>query len=552
MQNGGGAQVAGDVLATAGWGGGVDQQNRAAGAAQGEESGEKTRSGRCRESDQRARLRRRSGPQRAELEGKSVDLAEARLVMLGNDEGSLAAGADEVAEGVENQVANQSYSSKTAVEYTPTPSPAAFCEDLYPSLIMPRVVITGLGAVSPWGWGVEALWRGLGSGTTGLRPAERFDTTTQRTRIAGEVPAAPPELVAAWPGWQRLSRADRFALAAAVEACAQAGLAVPFDPGIATAVGIFFGGSTAGMAEAERFFHRITGAAAGHPRLVWLASHQINGPSDAVARHLRTGGPVLTLSSACASGGLALGSALDAVRSGEVEIALAGGADSLCQLTYAGFNALRSVDEQPCRPFARDRAGLSIGEGGAVMVLERLEHARARGARPLCELVGAGASCDAHHMTAPQPQGTGAAAAIRAALADAGACAEEVDFVNAHGTGTPLNDAAEWQAFENVFEQRARSLPVTATKASVGHLLGSAGAFEALVTALCLLRGEIHPTPGDAALDDDLGIDLVRSPRPLAAGSLALSTSLAFGGANAALLLRGIETGGEIEEGSRS
>jgi 3-oxoacyl-(acyl-carrier-protein) synthase len=251
------------------------------------------------------------------------------------------------------------------------------------------------------------------------------------------------------------------------------------------------------------------------------------------------GGPVETVSSACASGTLALGLALDALRAGEVDVAIAGGADVLCRITYAGFNSLRSVDERPCRPFRADRAGLSLGEGAAVLVLERAADALARGARPRALLAGAGAAADAHHMTAPHPEGEGAARAIAAALADAGVAAGEVGSLNAHGTGTPHNDLAEWRALLRVFgAERARALPLAATKACVGHLLGSAGALEAAAAVVGLERGAVHPAPGGGAIDAQTPVALVLGrPRPLAAPAPLVSLNLAFGGCNAAVVL---------------
>ncbi len=407
------------------------------------------------------------------------------------------------------------------------------------------MAVTGIGAVSGFGWGIEPLRAGLAAGATAIGPLSRFDASRHRTRLAGEVPAPPPEVeraLASQPAARRLSLADRFALFAAREALSGAGLALPLaDP---AAAGVFFGSSTGGMLEGERFFGDWKEGRG--PRLSRLASQPVSGPGDAVARSLGVTGPVLTISSACSSAALALGAALDALRDGEVEIAVAGGADSLCQLTYAGFNALRAVAEGPCRPFRAGRDGMSIGEGAAVLVLEPLPRALARGARPLALLAGAGASCDAHHMTAPDATGAGAAAAIAAALADAGTAPAEVAFVDVHGTGTPLNDAAEWRALEQVFGERARTLPVAATKGSVGHLLGSAGAIEAVATVLGLAAGEVHPTAGGGEVDPEAPAALVFGG-PLrwsgAGGSTgtgagaAVSTNLAFGGSNAALVL---------------
>jgi 3-oxoacyl-(acyl-carrier-protein) synthase len=410
-----------------------------------------------------------------------------------------------------------------------------------------RVVVTGLGAVSGFGWGVEALWRGLLGGGTAIRTIRRFRHADHRTHLAAEVPAHPgKDSPARARDYRQLSVADRFALAAAVEAVAAAGLDDRLAAGEGEA-GVFFGSSTGGMWEAEAYLAGLlAGRRRGGVRLHSLASQQVNGPGDSVARRFGVSGPVQTVSSACSSGALSIGAALAALRAGEVEVALAGGSDSLCQLTYAGFNSLRAVDEAPCRPFRAGRAGMSVGEGAAVVVLEPLARALARGARPLAELAGAAGACDAHHMTAPEPHGTGAAAAMIAALADAGLGPEEIDFLNAHGTGTPLNDAAEWRAMELVFGPRARQLPVMATKAGIGHLLGSSGAIEAVVTVLALWRGELHPVPPAVEpVDADCPAALVTGqPLRLPAARAAVSTSLAFGGSNAALVFRRYESGG--------
>jgi 3-oxoacyl-[acyl-carrier-protein] synthase II len=397
-----------------------------------------------------------------------------------------------------------------------------------------RVAVTGMGAVCAWGWGVPALREGLSSGRTAIAPFGRFDHSRHRTHVAGEVPEGPGPAFDRGPLWGRLSYADRFALFAAREALHQAGLLDALDP---AATGVYFGTSTGGMLESEDYFAELM-RQGGFPRPGLMASQQLNAPGDMVARELGIGGPVQTLSSACASGALAIGAALEGLRAGEIEVAIAGGSDSLCRITYAGFNALRAVDESPCRPFREGRSGMSLGEGAAVLVLETEEHLRRRSGRALAELRGAGASCDAGHMTAPDPDGTGAAAAMAAALHDAGLAPDAIDFVNAHGTGTPLNDAAEFAAITRVFGERARQLPVTSTKGVVGHLLGSSGAIEAVASILGLLDGSVHATPGggrpDPAIPVRLALDV---PVAVPDADAALSTSLAFGGANAALVL---------------
>jgi 3-oxoacyl-(acyl-carrier-protein) synthase len=407
-----------------------------------------------------------------------------------------------------------------------------------------RVAVSGAGAVSGLGWGVGPLWEGLRAGRSAIRPCARFDHTAHRTHLAAEVAggdgAPPAGFVRDCPDWRRLTVADRFAVFAALEAVRRAGLDLPLcGPEGETEAGVWFGSSTGGMWESERFFKAFL-TARSRSRLADLAAQQVNGPGDEVARRLGVTGPVQTISSACSSGALALGAALEAVRTGTVDVAVAGGSDSLCELTYAGFNALRAVDEEPCAPFRAGRAGLSLGEGAAVLVLEPLERVLARGAEPLAELAGAGSSCDAHHMTAPDPSGAGAAAALAAALRDAGRSAEAIDFVNAHATGTPLNDAAEWEALSAVLGARAESVPVVLTKAMLGHLLGSAGAIEAVATVLCLAHGELHPAPGALrAAGEAAGLPaslVVDRPLPLPAARCAVSLSLAFGGSNAALV----------------
>lgn len=392
------------------------------------------------------------------------------------------------------------------------------------------IAVVGIGVVSPFGWGIAPFRDGLRSGRAAVGPFSRFDATRHRTRVAAEVPAAPPGAV--FP--RRASIADRFAIAAAREAFAAFGRGrAPLGAG----AGVFFGSSTGGMYESEVWYDALGRRGGERARNALLASQQFHAPGDAVARELGACGPVETVSAACSSASMAIARGFRAIRSGEVDVAIAGGSDSLCRLTYGGFNALRSVDEVPSRPFRRERAGLSLGEGAAVLVLEPLDRTLARGAIPWALLSGAGESCDAHHMTAPEPSGGGAARAIAAALADAAVEAEAIAFVNAHGTGTPLNDAAEFAALVAVFGDALPRIPVTSTKSLVGHLLGSAGAIEAAATVVGLRDGEVHPMPDTGTPDPALPLDVVLgAPRRLERARHAVSTNLAFGGANAALV----------------
>lgn len=405
------------------------------------------------------------------------------------------------------------------------------------------VVVTGLGVVAPPGRGLAAFWDGLASGRTSIGEVSLFDTSRHRTRVGGEVrpiDAREPRGGRGGPP----SRTDSFALAAARLAIGHAGL-----PRTALArAGVFLGSSTGGMFEGERVYAALTDAGRRErARVGRLRDQPLGCAAESVARAWGVRGPVETVCSACAASTMALEAALSSLRLGECEVAIAGGADALCELTYGGFNSLRAVSDAPCRPFRADRSGLSLGEGAGILVLETEASARAGGRTPLAELAGAGSSCDAHHMTAPDPGGTGAALALRAALNDAGVRAEDVDLVSAHGTGTPHNEAAEFAALESVFGARAREIAVTATKGATGHLLGACGAVEAVAVVAALGAGAIPPTSGSGAVDDACPVDLVEgAARPIARDAVAVSLNMAFGGANSAVVLRGRpEPGGE-------
>ena len=395
----------------------------------------------------------------------------------------------------------------------------------------PAIVVTGIGSVSALGPDTATLWRRACDGQRGIAELQLFPTDRHRTNIAASVDAS-----ALPPDYAQLARADRFACTATREALRGAPEEIVRSP----RCGVFFGSSTGALFEGERFLQALL--AGGEGDLHSIVGLQNNGPGDAVARAFGARGPVLTFSTACTSANVAIGAALDALRSGEVDVAIAGGADELCELTYAGFNSLRAVDAAPTRPFRADRAGLSMGEGAGVLLLETLAHAEARGATALAELCGAARSCDAQHVSAPDPEGSGAAQAMRGALADGGLCADDVTFVNAHGTGTPHNDVSEAKAMRAVFGERAAQLPITSTKSMVGHLLGAAGGIEAVLTVLALQHGRLPPTAGEQPADAELGLDVVlHEPRTLPGRGVGLSTNLAFGGNNAVIALRSAE-----------
>jgi 3-oxoacyl-[acyl-carrier-protein] synthase II len=394
---------------------------------------------------------------------------------------------------------------------------------------MTEAWITGVGLLTGLGADRETTWRRLLAGESAVREITLFDTAGYRTHLAAQVDdgALPPAPV------RHASRASRFALAAAAEALADAGLSRSAGAPWA----IVFGGGAAGLFEAEGFLERRLARgplARGAAELVEVSQ---DAPGDRVGEWLAPTGPRITVSTACSSSTVAVGLAAEMVRDGEVEIALAGGADALCRLTFAGFNSLRAVDGARCRPFDRGRAGLNIGEGAAVLVVESAEHARRRNARPLARVLGYGVTNDAFHMTQPEPSGAAWERTVRAALADAGVDPGGIGYINAHGTATEQNDPAERAAYARVFGERLGELPLSTVKGALGHCLCGAGGIEAAVTTLALARGVLPPTAGFAEPDDGPALDVIAGAGRPCAVEVALSCSFAFGGNSAALVL---------------
>ena len=389
---------------------------------------------------------------------------------------------------------------------------------------MRRVVVSGLGAVSPFGAGVKAYWAGLAAGACALRPLTLFDTQGFRCRIAAEV----PEVTTGSP---RRSRADRLALGAALEALEDAGLSDADREETALIIGAVGGG----MLEAEAWYWaRARGerpAPGAALRAMLPGSH-----AEALGYRLRLGGPRHTVVTACSSGAVALAEAAELIADGAVDLALAGGVDAMTRLCFMGFNALKLLDPEPCRPFDKDRRGMSIGEGAAFVVLEAAERARARGARVYAELAGHGMTTDAFHVTAPEPEGEGMARAMSAALAAARVDAAEIGYVNAHGTATPQNDRIEARAIVRVFGEGR--VAVSSTKSMIGHTMAAAGGLEAVATVLTLTEALIPPTATLVTPDPDVAFDCVPRVAREAAVECAISNSFGFGGQNVTLLFR--------------
>jgi 3-oxoacyl-[acyl-carrier-protein] synthase II len=391
---------------------------------------------------------------------------------------------------------------------------------------MTRVVVSGLGVVSPYGAGTKTFWAGLAAGACAIRPVTLLDTEGFRSRVAAEVPG---DAMAGLGVSPRRARADRLGLAAAREALADAGLGAADRAEAALVIGAVGGG----MLEGEAWYWEETRTGRPSPRIKALRSILPYTHAETLGWRLGIGGPKETVVMACASGAASIALAADLVREGVVPLALAGGVDALTRICFMGFNALKLLDPEPCRPFDRDRKGMSIGEAAAFVVLEDAERCRARGARELAKLLGAGISTDAHHVTSPHPEGEGMARAMTLALADARLDPRAVDYVNAHGTGTLQNDRTEALAIARVLGAR---VPISSTKSLVGHTMAAAGSLEAVASILALHHALIPPTANLVEVDPEIPFDCVPNIARPAPIEIALSNSFGFGGQNVSLI----------------
>ena len=335
---------------------------------------------------------------------------------------------------------------------------------------------------------------------------------------------------------KRMSRSDRMAMAAALEALSDAGL-FPFPEALQPDTGVVIGGGAGGMLESEEAYRQYLKGSGKGVRYSRFSAFCCASSADQIASNLGLMGPKTTFMTACSSGATAIGYARDLIREGTATVVIAGGTEPLCRITYAAFNALQAVDREYCRPFDKNRQGLSLGEGAGIMILEALSHAQKRGARIYGEVLGYGVSCDSHHMTAPDPQASGAARCIEAALQDSGVVPEQVDYINAHGTATPANDPIETKAIKAVFGQRAYHIPVSSTKSMTGHTLGAAGAIEAVACVLGIFQHFIPPTIHLTERDPECDLDYVTEGCREAEVNIVLSNSFAFGGNNTAIVL---------------
>ncbi len=397
-----------------------------------------------------------------------------------------------------------------------------------------RVVVTGAGIVTALGLGWRTNAAGFRSGRTAFRPVTLFDVSRQRAKLAAEVdlPDALPVTQLSSKRERRLDRAARMVLVAAHEAWTQAGWQAGGD------LPVVLGTTGGGMSLGEDYYRAAVSATGRKQRQATRIVHyQSQRQGIDLLDAFGCQGSVTVIANACASGANAIGRAWELVRHGRASRVLTGGYDGLAQLIFSGFDSLQALSTTRCRPFDAGRDGLALGEGAAVLCLETLKHAQARDAEILGEVIGYGAATDVHHLTQPHPHGNAAFAAMQAATALAGISPGEVGYVNAHGTGTPLNDSAEAAAINRWAGNQAPGLPVSSTKASVGHLLGAAGAVEAVVCLMALREQWLPPQTTTDTPDPICQFPLVRQPTD-ARLDIALSNSFGFGGANASLLFR--------------
>lgn len=394
------------------------------------------------------------------------------------------------------------------------------------------VVVSGLGIVSPMGRDLAENTAGFRAGRTAFSPITLFDVSRQRVGTAGQVdlPEAVPDTGITRKAWSRMDRGTRLAWLAAREAMAAAGLSGGEMP-------LIVGTSAAAMPIGEDYFKQALATTAGRStQLHRVEFYQSQRQMTDIARQLGVHGPLRIISNACASGANAIGHAFHLVRSGRADRVLAGGYDALCQMVFCGFDALQALSPSGIpRPFDAARDGLALGEGAGFVVVETAESAKARGATVIAEILGYGAATDVHHLTQPHPEGDAALVSMQAACAMAGISPEQIDYINSHGTGTPLNDIAEGNAIRRWAGGAVGGIKVSSTKSATGHLLGGAGAVESVISLIALGNQFLPASLNVREADAVCTFDLVREPRE-ASIARVLTNSFGFGGANATLI----------------
>jgi 3-oxoacyl-[acyl-carrier-protein] synthase II len=397
-----------------------------------------------------------------------------------------------------------------------------------------RIVVTGIGVVSSIGIGKDEFWKAVSAGQSGISEITAFDTADFPTHLGGEIKDFAPQPFIPAEKMPKLGRASQLAVAAAKLALADGGLDLgAYDR---KRLGVCIGTT---MGE-TRIFEKLNaafltqGAAAVDSGLI--CSLPTSVLSSNLAGILGLAGPAYVIPNACAAGNFAIGYAFDLLQKGKADLMLAGGTDAFSRIAFIGFNRLLAIAPQKCQPFDKNRKGMMVGEGAGILVLERLEDALKRKAEICAEVLGYGLSCDAHHMTAPHAPGI--ARAMEKALEQCAIAAEEVNYINAHGTGTPANDKEECLAIKKVFAEHARKLCISSTKSMLGHTMGAASAIEAAVCCLSVKNDVIPPTINFQTPDPDCDIDCVPNTCRKTRVDIALNNASAFGGNNACLVLK--------------
>jgi 3-oxoacyl-[acyl-carrier-protein] synthase II len=404
----------------------------------------------------------------------------------------------------------------------------------------PRVVVTGLGAVTPLGNSVPEYWRAICEGRSGVGTITRFDPKRLDSRIAAEVKGFDPLKVIEKKELKKLDLFIQYAIAAGVEAVEDA--KIDFSGVDPTRAGALVGSGIGGILTILEWHRVILERGPSRVSPFFVPSLIVNMASGQLSIRYKLKGPNSSVVTACATGNHAIGDAFRIIQRGEADLMVAGGSEAIIdELPLAGFGQMKALstrNDEPTRasrPFDADRDGFVPGEGAGIVVLESLEHARRRGARIYAELIGYGMTADAYHMTAPDPDGDGAVRAMAGALRDGGLRPEDVGYINAHGTSTPYNDKTETLAIKQVFGDHARTLAVSSTKSMTGHLLGAAGGIEAVVTVLALQQGILPPTINYETPDPDCDLDYVPNTARKADVDVAISNGFGFGGTNATL-----------------
>ena len=407
-----------------------------------------------------------------------------------------------------------------------------------------RVVITGMGIVSPIGCGAEAFGRALLEGVCGIGPITRFDTADFKVKVAAEVKDDfDPLTYLSKIEVKKMDRFTRYAVTAACEAAEQSGIVGKVDP---AEFGVYYGSGIGGFETFVEEHDTLLSRGPGRVSPMFIPKMIGNIAAGQIAIRFGAKGPCICITTACATGTGAIGEAYRAIRHGYCEAAVAGGAEATIHpLAVAGFQNMTalSLSADPMRasiPFDKERAGFVMGEGAGALILESYDHALARGAEILAEVVGYGSTCDAHHITAPDPEAEASGRAFSQALKEAGYTGDDVVYINAHGTGTPLNDVTETNAIKRAFGEDARRVRISSTKSMTGHMLGAAGAAEAVASVFALRTGVIPPTVHLEVPDPECDLDYTPNKAVKADPTLALSSSLGFGGHNSVIALRKI------------